>query len=52
MADSKVYTEAKAANLACLLFLTRLPEPLQVTQQVIEQAWAWGQGHPLEETTS
>jgi transposase len=52
MADSQVSTEANAANLACVLFLTRMPETLQVTQQVIEQAWAWGQWHPLDETTS
>ena len=52
IADSKVDTEANAANLACLLFLTRIPETLQGTQQVIEQAWAWGQWHPLDETTS
>ena len=52
IADSKVYTEANAANLACLLFITRIPETLKVTQQVIEQAWAWGQWQPLDETTS
>ena len=52
IADAKVYTEANAANLACLLFITRIPETLKVTQQVIEQAWAWGQWQPLDETTS
>ncbi len=52
IADSKVYTEANASNLACLPFITRIPETLKVTQQVIAQAWAWGEWQPLDETTS
>jgi transposase len=52
IADAKVYTEANAPNLACLPFMTRIPETLKVTQQVIEQAWAWGEWEPLDETTS
>jgi transposase len=38
--DAKLYTEAKAPNLVCLPFITRIPETWKVTQQVIEQAWA------------
>jgi hypothetical protein len=30
--------------------MTRMPETLQVTQQLIVQAWAWGPWQPLEET--
>src|SRR5712691_11732461 len=30
--------------------MTRIPETLTVTQQVIEQAWAWGAWQPLDET--
>jgi transposase len=52
IADAKVYTEANAPNLTCLPFITRIPETLKVTQQVIEQAWAWGEWQPLDETTS
>jgi transposase len=52
VADAKVYTEAHAPNLACLPFMTRIPETLKVTQQVIEQAWAWGEWQPLDETAS
>lgn len=52
IADAKVYTEANAPNLACLPFITRIPETLKVAQQVIEQAWAWGEWEPLDETTS
>jgi transposase len=52
IADAKVYTEAHAPNLTCVPFLTRIPETLKVTQQVIEQAWAWGEWQPLDETTS
>ena len=46
IADAKLYTEANAPNLARLPFITRIPETLTVTQQVIEQAWAWGSGSP------
>jgi transposase len=52
IADAKVYTEANAPNLACLPFITRIPETLKVTQQVIEHAWAWGEWQPLDETAS
>src|SRR5467141_5216599 len=50
IADAKLYTEANAPNLARLPFITRIPETLKVTQQVIEQAWAWGEWQPLDET--
>jgi transposase len=50
IADAKLYTAANAPNLARLPFITRIPETLKVTQQVIEQAWAWGEWQPLDET--
>jgi len=50
IADAKLYTEANASNLARLPFITRIPETLKVTQQLIAQAWAWGPWQPLEET--
>ena len=50
IADAKLYTEAKAPNLARRPFITRIPETLTVTRQVIEQAWAWGEWQPLDET--
>ena len=50
IADAKLYTEANAPNLARLPFITRIPETLTVTRQVIEQAWAWGEWQPRHET--
>jgi transposase len=50
IADAKLYTAANAPNLARLPFITRIPETFTVTQQVIEQAWAWGEWQPLDET--
>lgn len=50
IADCKLYTEANATNLAYLPFITRIPESLQITQQVIDQAWGWGQWQPLGES--
>jgi len=50
IADAKLYTEANAPNLAHLPFITRIPETLTVTPQVIEQAWAWGEWQPLDAT--
>ena len=44
IADSKLYTQENASNLACLPFVTRIPETLKVVGQVIDQAWdfdAW-----------
>jgi hypothetical protein len=49
-ADAKLYPEAHASHWARLPFMTRMPETLQVTQQLIAPAWAWGQWQPLEET--
>jgi len=43
VADSKLYTQKNASFLAQLPFLTRIPESLQVVQQLIQQAWAWNQ---------
>ena len=43
VADSKLYTEKNAP------FLTRIPESLQVAQQVIQQAWAWNHWQPQDE---
>jgi len=50
IADAKLDTEANAPNLARLPFMTRIPETLTVTQQIIEQAWAWDAWQPLDET--
>jgi transposase len=50
IADAKFYTEAHAPNLARLPCMTRIPETLTVTQQVIEPAWAWGEWQPLHAT--
>jgi len=49
VADSKLYTEKNAAFLTQLPFLTRIPESLQVAQQVIQQAWAWNHWDPLDD---
>lgn len=49
VADSKLYSEPNAPWLAQLPFLTRIPESLQVAQQVIQQAWDWNQWSPLDE---
>ena len=50
VADSKLYTEKNAPFLAQLPFLTRIPESIQVVQQLIQQAWAWDQWQQLDET--
>ena len=49
VADSKLYTEKNAPFLAQLPFLTRIPESLQVAQQVIQQAWDWNHWQPLDD---
>ena len=51
VADSKLYTEKNAPFLAQLPFLTRIPESLQVAQQVIQQAWAWNHWQPLDDNS-
>ena len=48
VADSKLYTEKNAPFLDPLPFLTRIPESIQVAQQVIQQAWAWNHWQPLD----
>ena len=52
IADSKLYTQENAANLACLPFITRIPETLKVAQEVIEQAWFFDSWQPLDDTSS
>ena len=49
VADSKLYTEKNAPFLAQLPFLTRIPETLQVAQQVIRQAWDWNHWVSLDD---
>lgn len=52
IADSKLYTQENAYNLALLPFITRIPETLKVVQQIIDQAWDFDQWLPLNETYS
>lgn len=49
IADSKLYTQKNASNLACLPFVTRIPETLKVVGQVIDQAWDLGAWQMLDE---
>ena len=49
VADSKLYTEKNARFLAGVPFLTRIPESLQVVQQIIRQSWDWNQWQPQDE---
>jgi transposase len=49
IADSKLYMEANAVNLAWIRFITRIPSTLKVENQLIEQAWHIGEWEPLEE---
>jgi len=50
IAEAKLSTAAHAPNWARLPFIPRMPEPLHVTPQVSEQAWAWGEWPPRHET--
>ena len=50
IAEAQLSPAAHAPNFARLPFITRIPETLPVTQQVIEQAWAWGEWQPLPAT--
>jgi len=52
IADAKLYTQENAVNLACLPFITRIPETLKVTQQVIDQSWDLDRWQPIDETYS
>ena len=49
IADSKLYTQENASNLACLPFVTRIPETLKVVRQVIDQAWDFDTWQLLDE---
>ena len=49
VADSKLYTEENAQNLAKLPFITRIPNTLTVVQQVIDQALDFDQWQPMAE---
>lgn len=47
VADSKLYTEDNAQNLAKHRFITRIPGTLKVESQVIDQAWRFNEWKPL-----
>lgn len=51
VADAKLYTEATAATLAHLGFITRIPATLKLVSQVISQALQWDTWHELDATT-
>ena len=51
VADAKLYTEATAATLAKLGFITRIPGTLKLVPQVISQALQWDTWHELDATT-
>ena len=52
VADSKLYTEKNAPNLARLPFITRIPGSLKDVSQVIDQALASDQWDPIDEQSS
>ncbi|MHA2313618.1 MAG: IS1634 family transposase [Candidatus Thorarchaeota archaeon] len=52
VADSKLYTKKNAPNLVHLPFITRIPGSLKDVHQVIEQALASDQWHPVDEQSS
>jgi len=51
VADAKLYTEATAAPLAKLGFITRIPGTLKLVSQVISQALQGDTWHELDATT-
>jgi transposase len=51
VADAKLYTEATAATLAKLGFITRIPGTLKLVAQVISQALQGDTWHELDATT-
>jgi len=51
VADAKLYTEATAATLAKLGFITRIPGTLKLVSQVIRQALQGDTWHKLDATT-
>ena len=52
IADSKLYTKKNAPNLARLPFITRIPGSVKDVQQVIKQALASDQWHPVDAESS
>ncbi len=52
IADSKLYTKKNAPNLAQLPFITRIPGSLNDVHQVIGQALASNQWHPVDDESS
>jgi transposase len=52
IADSKLYTEKNAPNLAHLPFITRIPGSLRDVSLVIDQALASDRWHPVDEQSS
>ena len=52
IADSKLYTQKNAQNLARLPFITRIPDTVKEVGQVVEQALALDQWQTLDETKS
>lgn len=51
IADSKLYTEENAKNLARLPFITRVPATVKVEGQLITQSLEIGQWQKLDDTT-
>ena len=51
VADSQRYDQDHAANLKAFGFITRLPSPLKLVNQVIGQALTWDQWRSWEATT-
>ena len=51
IADSKLYSQANAAHLKPLGFITRIPETLKIVSQVISQALRDDTWQPLDATT-
>ena len=45
IADSKLYSQDNSVNLARLGYITRIPNTLKLSRQLIEQAWAYNQWH-------
>jgi len=51
IADSKLYSEENATQLAKLGFITRIPGTLKLVSQVITQVLKWDRWQRLDETT-
>jgi len=52
VADSKLYTQKNAPNLARLPFITRIPGSLNDVHQVIEQALTIGEWQPVDDESN